>query len=1082
MSRPKDKHPSSSQSPRRLFFQSSSISATEKLRKLQSAHIPTRIDKNNSISECSPRPLRNTASVFDEDTHTWKSMVLPRHHPDRREDVKYLDAWITDRLASVATSCPSHEESSWVSENAKIAEEQLKIMDVGFSELIRQVAIQCTDRAELMDRLWRSSHELYNTLLLEMSSVIDSLRYNAADWKEKCELTQKQMDLQRWRHEKEMKKQAAASKTNKSEDSQVYREMQEELFMREKDMRLMENTLADLSVWFPNFQSYSNSVLRKHLPPIEDALSAMSSYEQCTDAGVILPQDLLFKDMKRIQKLDIGIAVSITDENASLASPSRSRTVSNAISKGVSMDEFDMSLPHQSPATHTGDDNKELPIRSKNKHESTSFRALVVENQLQNVVMEELQNKHGALLAKCAEEEATWRKRVDALLIENSRLRERLEGQSTVDVLQKLPPILQPQGFDSVSHEILSIFHGKKQYGSTVANPPNTILSVSDIQKVVLQFCLYFLSNRTPLCWHVHKGMKNDGGRDVTSSPDSWLVTGLCGGIRGAELKIMSFEAMFSKFLVQQLGAIRPAREILRKIVWSILIWSQSQLRNGTEANVSRFDSVIEALPRSLLEHEKGMVKSFVRLFGLSSSGQSNESDSAVSGDRDSTTAFQPQSSLDEVFLHIFMRCFSAMQRYIKCSHKAPGVTSAAATNLFSTGTSCPVPASEIERILSRVFTVSVAEEPYKPIGKRRVSVCVAAAAISAGEKVDLKAELTDPSYPGESWWSHLPEKIFSRMKEEVVLSILKNAGEYTEAFDIILTVWSHIHNYYLALRQLLEEIFKFLNSATGGPIEPMFNTLLLSMLEKKSVVLSSQHKVLSMELIQLYAEGKLNPQSFAETILSKTDILLSGLHIVFDAGPRSKRHMKREGEVLLTNLTQNYLHFDPLEYCEYSHSQNNIHMQQSDEQAVDASNCVDAVLSHADLCFGKSQKNRDENGILAEFEDRYNISPDVFMSLNSMRCLSELNIATRSACPLSYINSEVKGYRHHMLVLMRRTFVAWTIYTDQRRDCSDSEDEANTDSKDILRSTVESSDDTTPIAPETIVVRRKGNIAETFL
>ena len=68
------------------------------------------------------------------------------------------------------------------------------------------------------------------------------------------------------------------------------------------------------------------------------------------------------------------------------------------------------------------------------------------------------------------------------------------------------------------------------------------------------------------------------------------------------------------------------------------------------------------------------------------------------------------------------------------------------------------------------------------------------------------------------------------------------------------------------------------------------------------------------------------------------------------------------------------------------------------------------------------------------------------------------------------------------MLVLMRRTFVAWTIYTDQRRDCSDSEDEANTDSKDILRSTVESSDDTTPIAPETIVVRRKGNIAETFL
>lgn len=51
--------------------------------------------------------------------------------------------------------------------------------------------------------------------------------------------------------------------------------MQEELYNREKDMGLMEvnfassiflkvskNILADLSIWFPNFNSYSTSVLR----------------------------------------------------------------------------------------------------------------------------------------------------------------------------------------------------------------------------------------------------------------------------------------------------------------------------------------------------------------------------------------------------------------------------------------------------------------------------------------------------------------------------------------------------------------------------------------------------------------------------------------------------------------------------------------------------------------------------------------------------------------------------------------------------------------------------------------------------
>lgn len=72
--------------------------------------------------------------------------------------------------------------------SARIAEEQLKVMDLGFSELVRQVAIQCSDRAELLLRMWRASHELYDTLLLEMSSTIDGLRYSAADWKEKSEL------------------------------------------------------------------------------------------------------------------------------------------------------------------------------------------------------------------------------------------------------------------------------------------------------------------------------------------------------------------------------------------------------------------------------------------------------------------------------------------------------------------------------------------------------------------------------------------------------------------------------------------------------------------------------------------------------------------------------------------------------------------------------------------------------------------------------------------------------------------------------------------------------------------------------
>ena len=73
---------------------------------------------------------------------------------------------------------------------------------------------------------------------------------------------QKDMDILIWKHSRELENTLHQSKTHKSEDSAVYREMQDELYQREKDMNLMEATLSDLSIWFPNFQKYASSNLR----------------------------------------------------------------------------------------------------------------------------------------------------------------------------------------------------------------------------------------------------------------------------------------------------------------------------------------------------------------------------------------------------------------------------------------------------------------------------------------------------------------------------------------------------------------------------------------------------------------------------------------------------------------------------------------------------------------------------------------------------------------------------------------------------------------------------------------------------
>ena len=65
-----------------------------------------------------------------------------------------------------------------------------------------------------------------------------------------------------WKHSRDLEVAVGESKTHKSEDSTVYRDMQDELYMREKDMNMMESALSDLSIWFPNFDKYASSNLR----------------------------------------------------------------------------------------------------------------------------------------------------------------------------------------------------------------------------------------------------------------------------------------------------------------------------------------------------------------------------------------------------------------------------------------------------------------------------------------------------------------------------------------------------------------------------------------------------------------------------------------------------------------------------------------------------------------------------------------------------------------------------------------------------------------------------------------------------
>lgn len=127
-----------------------------------------------------------------------------------------------------------------------------------------------------------------------------------------------------------------------------------------------------------------------------------------------------------------------------------------------------------------------------------------------------------------------------------------------------------------------------------------------------------------------------------------------------------------SYYLIFQKKSIRGARETLRRIIWSVWIWSQQQSNSNTSSSsstsptpitMSRFQSTIDALPRHLLEYEKGIIITMVNAFGLCRF-EMNSSNSSSAEEKEDEDVIQERSSTEmaNIFLSIYVRCFSAMK------------------------------------------------------------------------------------------------------------------------------------------------------------------------------------------------------------------------------------------------------------------------------------------------------------------------------------------------------------------------------------------------------------------------------------
>jgi len=1023
------------------------------------------------------KPYRVPASnsTFDHEANAWTATNLPRTIPDKREDVAYLEEWLTERLSNLASSHPTLRDPSkkFSSAAAEVSQQQLAVLNKGFFEVVRQVGINCADRAELMMRMWRASHELFENVIRDLTSTVIEMKSNAETWKEKHDQAHKDMDILIWKQSRDLETAEGKSKTHKSEDSAVYRDLQDELYQREKDMNMMESTLSDLSIWFPNFGQYGSSVLRKQLPATLDELEENDKE--------LLPQDYFMRDMNRVKHVI--------------------NTVSERRRSSMLMEAEDNEA-------NSGDENK---VKSESEPikpaaDESRVRSLVIDNQIQGMVLKESENK----IQRMEDMEMIYKNRIEELVNENNHLHNRVsEGDKTTS-LPTIPCFLKSQLTTSVACETADLYIGKRSEDSHLSFVPPKVVAVGDLQASLHKCCSDFLSNKITLNWHVHKGSSTERGLNIVSGSSYWRLMGTMEGANGPEMRVNSFESLLSFYLLHNTKNKLVSRECLRKSCWSVLLWKNKvgklpeALPNEGKTIFNHLHHDTTSLPRQLREHEKPVILCISRLFGYFREEPDN---SAI---------------VHSLFFNLYMQAFSTLQRYIKTPET--GSIMLSSSNLFIPAVASLIPVDKVGALVSRIFGPIKEVKLYKPVQQRRYSRAIS---LSITEKMSIFGGKKSKQRVKRAWWTCLPNSVLVKINEDLTLQSQKYSSSLVEVYDAIEVMWKHVYDYYKKVHEILENLYVFLEAITSGPLDPMFSTLLLAFLETKDTTLSVEHKMFSLEFISLSTQGLLTPTSFADTILEKPNVFLSGLHILFDENLRLRRELRREGLELLDEFKESYIKYtsdsdvstvklpevEDEEFMarnvkrltiigrkssqmtpatavqsqashlsavversslEEDSSQMSSILVEGTIDSLDSGRQFDVLLSYAMYCFDDDTLDVNDDGTLPHFLKCF----DVYCAFVSMKCVSHFTEVTKSFCPLVDLDSLATSIRHRDLVLARTTFYGWYDYVEGKKQRA--AEGLSDDSDDDMEEDEEEDTNTSPKA-QSETFRRHGRVPQVF-
>lgn len=202
-------------------------------------------------------------------------ILFPPNKPSSRADAAILNRWVSVAFANYAQRVAGWSPEASDDEVARAVEELVPVLSIGLHEIVRQVRQHCTERALVLEKIWRTYVELFERALSETRAALRRHREKTARVEAELEQIQLEVHELQKKHPEQLER---LSSTLSGKFTQRQSELAEQIQTKKGESKALNNHFQEqensFHAFFPMFNKYKDSSLKRPVqvqPPVTPA-------------------------------------------------------------------------------------------------------------------------------------------------------------------------------------------------------------------------------------------------------------------------------------------------------------------------------------------------------------------------------------------------------------------------------------------------------------------------------------------------------------------------------------------------------------------------------------------------------------------------------------------------------------------------------------------------------------------------------------------------------------------------------------------------------------------------------------------